>query len=287
MPRVLPTAACAFLMALNVSLGGVASKAVKEAADAVLRKFGKEAAEQGIETLTRKVESLAVKYGDDALVAVKKVGPKTFRFVEEAGEDGLQSVKLMARYGDEAVWVVQKQERLAIFVKYGDDAAEAMMKHGQNAEPLINSFGKPAAGALRAISPRNGRQLAIMANDGSLARIGRADELLEVVAKYGDQAMAFIWKNKGPLAIAATLTAFLANPQPFIDGTTDIAETVASNVVKPVVTEAAKDANWTLVLSILSIIFGSIVALKIWLRHRSMHRMIDKPTPRPSASLRE
>jgi hypothetical protein len=48
--------------------------------------------------------------------------------------------------------------------------------------------------------------------DGELTKVGRAQELLGVVAKYGDPAMDFIWRNKGILAGGATLTAFLANP---------------------------------------------------------------------------
>jgi hypothetical protein len=34
-------------------------------------------------------------------------------------------------------------------VKFGDNAAEAMMKHGEIADPLLHSMGEPAAGALK------------------------------------------------------------------------------------------------------------------------------------------
>jgi len=254
---------------------GVKSKAAKEAAEYVLGKFGKEAAEQGVETLTRKIEVLAVKHGDDAITAVKNVGPRTFRIVEEAGEHGPQAIKLMARHGDDVVWVVAKKNRLAIFVKYGDDAAESMMKHGEMAEPLIHSMGKPAAGALNAVSKQNGRRLAMMAADDALTKIGRTDDLLEVVRKHGDAAMDFIWANKGSLTVAAALTAFLANPEPFINGTADITKVVAENVGQPlasvpgqVASEAARTTNWTLVLSVVVVVVGGIAGVKVWLRHR-------------------
>jgi hypothetical protein len=248
----------------------------RESAEYVMRKFGKEAAEVGVETLTRKIEALAVKHGDDVFLAVRKVGPRTLRIVEEAGEHGLESVKLMARYGDDAVWVVAKKNRLAIFVKYGDNAAEGMMKHGEIAEPLLVSFGKPAAGAMKAVNSQNARRLAMMAEDGQLAKIGQTPELLEVVAKYGDRAADFVWRNKGALTVAATLTAFLANPEPFLDGATDITKVVSENAVKPLATvpgqvasEAAKNTNWTVVLAIGIGVLGLLAAARLWLRHRA------------------
>lgn len=247
----------------------------REAAEYVMRKFGKEAAEVGVETLTRKIEALAVNYGDEVFLAVRKVGPRALRISEEAGEFGLESVKLMARYGDDAIWVVAKKNRLAIFAKYGDEAAESMMKHGEIAEPLLTSFGKPAAGALKAVSSQNGRRLAMLAEDGQLAKIGRTPELLEVVAKYGDRAADFIWRNKGALTVAVALTAFLANPKPFLDGATDITKIVAENAVKPladvpgqVASQAAKNTNWTVVLAIGIGVLGLLVAARLWLRHR-------------------
>jgi hypothetical protein len=110
----------------------------------------------------------------------------------------------------------------------------------------------------------------MLADEGTLRKMGRTDELLGVVGKYGDRGMDFIWKNKGALTVAATLTAFLANPQPFIDGTAHITKVVAENVVKPVAAEAAKNTSWTFVLPVLGVIVGAIVAMKIWLRHRSI-----------------
>lgn len=262
-----------------VTKAGVSSKAAKEAAEFVLRKFGKEAEEQGLQTLTRKIESLGLKYGDDAVTAVKKVGPRAFRYIDEAGESGLESVKLLARYGDDAVWVVSKPTRMAIFARYGDDAAEAMLKQGQIAEPLIESLGKPAANVLKKVSTQNGRRLAMMAEDGTLARIGRTDQLLSVVGKFGDRGMNFLWRNKGTLTVAAALTAFLANPQPFIDGTVDLTQAAAESIGKPLANEIGKSANWTFVLPVLASIAALLLGFKVWLRHR-----LTIASPRSSAA---
>ena len=271
--RVIILAACFVVASPGVSLAQGKAALAREAAEYVMRKFGKEAAEVGVETLTQKLETLAVKHGDDVFLAVRKVGPRTIRIIEEAGEHGLESVKLMARYGDDAVWVVAKKNRMAIFVKYGDDAEETMMKHGEIAEPLLSSFGKPAAGALKSVSSQNARRLAMLADDGQLAKIGQTPELLEVVAKYGDRAADFIWQNKGALTVAAALAAFLANPEPFLDGVTDITTIVVkpiADVPGKVASEAAKHTNWTVVIVCGVCVLGLLAGARLWLRHRAL-----------------
>ncbi|HWB11386.1 MAG TPA: hypothetical protein VG826_19305 [Pirellulales bacterium] len=249
-------------------MAGITSKAAKEAAEFVIRKFGKEAEEQGLQTLTRKIESLGLKYGDEAATAVKKVGPRALRYIEEAGDNGLQSVRLLARYGDEAVWVAGNKGRLALYARYGDDAAEAMIRQGKIAEPLIETMGQPAARTLKTVSTQNGRRLAMMAEDGTLAKIGRTDELLGVVGRFGDRGMNFVWRNKGSLAVAATLAAFLANPEPFIDGTVDLTKALGESIGNPLATEIGKRADWTLVLPTLAAVGGVLIAFKLWLRQR-------------------
>lgn len=90
----------------------------------------------------------------------------------------------------------------------------------------------------------------MMLADGELVKIGRNEELLEVIAKYGDRAMAFVWSNKGALATTAGLAAFLANPEAFINGAKDITQIVGESAVKPlaqapgaVAAEVAKGTN--------------------------------------------
>lgn len=224
----------------------VSSQVARETAEYVLRTFGKEAADQGLDSLTRQIDNIIAKYGDDAVQAVRKVGPRALRVVDDAGAEGLASVRLLARYGDSGLWVAGDPQRLKLFTQFGDDAAEAMIRHGAVAEPLLKSVGQPAAEALRTLSTQSGRRLAMLADQGDLARIGRTPELMGVVARYGDQAMDFIWKNKGALAVGGTLAAFLADPAPFLDGTRQLAQVAADQVVAPVAREIGRNTNWTL-----------------------------------------
>lgn len=70
----------------SVALAFGKTKLIRKTIEYVSRKFGGEAAEQGTETLARKIEILAAKYGDEGLGAVRKVGSRTFRLVDEAGQ---------------------------------------------------------------------------------------------------------------------------------------------------------------------------------------------------------
>lgn len=247
----------------------VTTTALRETVEYVTKKFSREAAEEGTDLLTRKVEQLATKHGDDALVAMKNVGPRALRAVDEAGPRGAEAVRAMARFGDDGLeYVAKRPKNLELAAKYGDDAVEAIVKHKEVAEPLITEMGAAGAKALRAVGPQEGRRLAMMAADPATAAIVRDPKLLDVVARYGDRGMKFVWDHKGALAVGSVLAAFLADPQPFIDGTRDLAQVAGETLVNPIVTEAAKSFDWTL----LGLAFLTAAALLIvwssFLRHR-------------------
>jgi hypothetical protein len=196
---------------------------VRETAEYLAQKFGLRTPKE-LTTLTGRLERLAAQYGDEALTAARKVGPNVFQYVDDAGEQAPQVVRLLARYGNEAAWIVQRRPALALTSRYGDDAARALIRHGDVALPVIQNHGASAARAFGAIKPQNGRRLRWMFDDGDLQRIGRTDELLEVVFRYGDRAMEFIWKHRDALAVSAALIAFLKDPEPFLNGIKDITQ---------------------------------------------------------------
>ncbi len=262
------------LVALTLSAGlgsnGLAqSKAAmaRELVEFVSRRFGKEVAEEGSEVLTRKVESLLVKYGDEVAEAVRKVGPRSIQLLDDAGAEGVQqSVRLLAKHGDEAIWVVGNQSRRAIAAKLGDDAAEAMIKHGEIAEPVLELAGQSAAAALRNVSTKSGRQIKMMIDQGELVKIGRTSEVLNVVGKYGDNAMHFVWKNKGALLVGTALAAFLSDPEPFINGTKELATVAANVAIEPIAKEIGARTNWTITICGLAVVSVMYMAFKQWLR---------------------
>lgn len=254
-----------FLVLLFVALGTSTASAQKgaaarEAAEFVLKKFGKEAAGETVETMTHKVAQVSTRYGDDGITAIRKVGPRAFDVIADAGDHSAGVVKLMAKHGDEAVWVVAKTKGMAIFVKYGDEGAEAVMKHKGIATPFIERTGESGVKALNAVGPSQGRHLVNLVEDGVIVPGQKSADLLDVVGRYGDKAADFIWRNKGALVVGSALTAFLSNPEPFIDG----AMSLPNNAVEQI----APQVNWTLV-----IIAGIIVlGVYLWVSGRTKRR---------------
>ena len=228
-----------FMLAIALTLAfagsaqaGIGSKAAGELAEYLLKKFGKEAAQEGTEKLTARIIKAAARHGDDVVNAVRKGGPRVLTLVDDAGANAPSVLRLVNHYGDDAVRALSRPKGMALVGRYGDDAARALISHKGIAEPLLDSMGMPAVKAFGALGPQAGRRLAMMAGD-DLAAIGRTPELLEVIARHGDKAMDFIWKHKGVLAGSAALAAFLRDPEPFINGTADLGRAVSEQVIKP------------------------------------------------------
>jgi len=246
-------------------------QAARATAEFVIERFGGQAAREGVEVLTRRIEKMAVQHGEEVFLGIRKVGPQFFKVVEEAGVNGSKAVGIMARHGEGGIaWVLKRPKGMALLLEHGEEAAAVLVRHpGGVAEPLIEQCGAPAIKALQAVGPQGGRRLAMMMSEGEMAKIGRSPELLHVIGEWGEKGMEFVWKHKEALAIGTVLTAFLANPEPFINGTRDITQIVAENAIKPIASipsdvakEAAKGINWTLVFLVcLFLCVGTVVGI--------------------------
>jgi hypothetical protein len=93
----------------------------------------------------------------------------------------------------------------------------------------------------------------MLAKLGVLDATPRSPELLAVIRQYGDEAMAFIWRNKGALTVATLLGTFLADPEAYISGAKQL-------VVDPVVTPIATATNWTLVILVAVAMLVAVLA---------------------------
>lgn len=220
---------------------------------------------------------VASEVGDEVVgAAARKVGPEQLaRLTEQAGAHRAVAVQLAARHGDDAARLVSVPKHLDLVARYGDEAGESLLKHGDIAAPVVESFGKPAAAALRGVDGQNARRLAMMHADGELIRIGRTSEVLEVVARYGDRAARFVWEHKGALLVTAALTAFLLDPEPFLDGTVDIARIGLENVAKPLAQapgqfakEVARNTSWTLPVTIVTLALCAVLGFALRRRWR-------------------
>jgi hypothetical protein len=261
------------------------SKLAQEAAEYVMGRFGRQVAKEGVESLAGKIERYAVRHGDGFYAAVRRVGPTAFRLVEEAGEHSPQTIRVLSRFGEDgAVWVVSRPRAMKLLLEHGEEAAAVLAKTRGVAEPAVAALGKPAVGAFGSLATgQSARRLAMMAQGGELAATGRAPEVLGVIAKYGDPAMEFLWRHKGVLASGVALTAFIANPEPYISGAKEITQVIAENTVKPLAElpatvareaagEVARNTNWTVVFSIVVAVLGGLAALRSWRKSRAGHR---------------
>ena len=240
----------------------------QETAEFVLKKFGKKRfSPRGRRLSAKRITSSALRHGDDVIGAVRRVGPSALSLADEAGEQAPKILRLLSKHGDDAaVWVARRPAGMKLMSQYGDDAAEVLIKHKGLAEPVLEQFGGPAVNALGAIGPRGGRRLAMMAEGGELATIGRTPELMQVITRHGDAAMDFIWRNKGALAVGTTLTTFLAKPEAFIDGSNQLVGTIGDVAVKPLVQETGRALSsliWALLILLIGVpAAGVVVAVK-------------------------
>lgn len=220
---------------------GVVSKAIQEAVEFTTRKFSREVAEEGTERLAAKMSSLAARHSDEMVVeAFKRVGPRTSKLVSEAGEHGDDVLRLLARHGDAAIPLATRKTSLGLVREFGEEAGEACIRHGTIAEPIIEQFGASGAKALTKVSDRSARQLAMLAQEGTLK-----PEMIDVVIRHGDKACAFLWNNKKTIAGGAVLASFLANPEPYLNSAEAVAGKAVDATVKPLADQAAARINWT------------------------------------------
>jgi hypothetical protein len=269
----------ALALAATPAVADGKSKAAQEAAEFVLRKFGREAAKEGASALARRIEQAALAHGNDVFKAVRLAGPRGLHLIEEAGAHSKQVARLLAIHGEHgAVYVASRPKAMQLVLRHGEEAATALVRSRGVALPAVESLGKPAIRAFEAIgSPQNARRLAMMAADGGeLARMGRSTEVLAVIEKYGDKAMQFVWRHKGALAVTATLAAFLAEPEPFLNGAKDLTQAVAKPLAEvPAIAaregaaEVARKTNWTLLFLALIAVLTLLAAARWRLFGRS------------------
>jgi hypothetical protein len=268
----------ALVLGSNQLHADVKTKAAQEVAEAVMARFGARAA-RSLPALAQRIESFAAKYGEEALLAVRRVGPEAFALVEQAGANGPRAVRLLAQYGEEgAACVLRRPRAMQQFLRYGEEAAAVLCRHPGIAGGLIEKGGASAVNALAKVTPQGARRMA-MVLEGELQTAGKT-ELLGVVGKYGQKACDFIWENKGALAVGATLTAFVTNPEPFLNGavklTGTVTEQAANAVAKPLAEGVAKGTNWTVVILVALLLGGGLLAFRLGL-FRWLATPIDAP----------
>jgi hypothetical protein len=218
-----------------LSLCCAQSAAARRVAREVVESFGREAVEAAEPRVARLVEA----YGEEAVTVLRKVGPSGVQAMERFGAP---SLKILARWGDDGVRLlaVEGESAVAAMAKYGDEAVELMIRHPGVGRDLLAQFGAQAL--RRPLTTESVVTLNRLAEP--IRASGRSAEILAVVEKFGDRACDFLWRNKGTIFLTAVLTAFLNDPQPYLDGVKQLVVQPATQVAH----DAAARTNWTLVV---------------------------------------
>src|SRR5947208_3264947 len=94
-----------------VSWADTKTQLIRETAEYALQRFGVRAAtREATEVLASQIARSAAKNGDAVITAVRQVGPRALRLVEEAGahspQFGSQAARFLATHGGEAAFVL-------------------------------------------------------------------------------------------------------------------------------------------------------------------------------------
>ena len=220
-----------------------ARKAARELVEFLRTRFAREVAEEGSERLESRFAKVLERFGDDAAKAARRVGPRTA--LDAVERHGAAGARILSRWGDQGarLLVTDGPRALKVFASLGDDGVDLMVRH----------HGKITAARLPDLA-------------AEIKASGRSRDLLAVLERYGDRACDFIWRNKGVIFGAAALTAFLANPEPFLEGAKKIAEVPIDRI--------AASTDWTTVFLVATLLAAGLAAV----------RMLVLRRPRPVAN---
>lgn len=244
---------------------GVTSVTIREAAEFVVKKFGRGSAGRTVDEVAQNTAKMVAQHGDEAIPFLRSSGHAGFQALTQAGDQAPDIIRLYARRGDEAIWIVSEPKKLAIFLKHGDTAANALLRHPGIADDLIDRFGISAAGALNNVSRQGAQRMGAAATEGLFTATPRSTELFSVISRHGDRAMDFIWRNKGALTVTAALGSFLNDPEPYFSG-------ARSLIVDPVVEPVVSSVNWTLIFVIAVVLAFLVLAIRTRTRALSSAR---------------
>ena len=214
-----------------------AKRAAKEVVEFIRSRFARELAEEGAERVEGRVARAIERWGDDAASAVRRVGPKVA--LGSVERHGAPAARILARWGDDGARLMSTE---------GDEAVRVLASLGdEGVELMIRRHGTRVAAHLPDLAPQ-------------IAASGRARDVMGVLERYGDRASAFIWRNKGTIFAGAVLAAFLANPEPYLDGT-------AKLLGVPLGHMAAK-TDWTAVWIVAMLLVAGTAGIRLLLARR-------------------
>lgn len=236
-----------------VSAGG---RAARELAEELAEQAGKKAGRGFVETASVELGRIAGTCGDESFDVIRKHGIAAYRVFQKAGDDaGPYLTRAIRVHGDAALRVGQTAAGRTILREGSDAAIRAVARHGDAAIPLIRQYGDDAAEAFGNLSGLNGRRL-IQAGEERLWTKEQLQALLEPIRMRGDRAMDFIWKNRRVLAGGVLLAAFVANPDPYLNGARKLVADPIARIASGALGRIVDAIHWNLWFGAAALLLG-------------------------------
>lgn len=244
---------------------GVTARAAREMMDAAVQRSSSRAFSRLVRESPDQVLAIARRYGDDGLVAVSRHGRPAMRVLLNSSDEAAAPVlRMIQRHGDDAVRMGQSPQGLRILATENDTMFRVMHQTRGQAYPLLDRYGPRGADVLSRLSASESRQL-IQLQRGRHFSDSQFRQILDVVGEYGDRALRFIWEHKGTLALASVFVAFVADPQPFIDGTKDLTGLVmqtAAEQAGETVRSVFAMIRWNVWIGVLLAVVGAKILIR-------------------------
>ena len=245
-----------------VSIGG---KAARELAEELAEQAGKRAGREFVETATVQLSRIAGKCGAESLDVIQKHGLVAYRVFLKAGDDaGPYLTRAIRVHGDEALRIAQTSAGRAMLREGSDAAIRVVARHGDAAIPLLRRYGDDGVRAFERLSPANGRRL-IQLSEENMLKAESIQALMRPLRDHGDRAMQFIWKHKKVFVSIAVVAAFVADPEPYLNGVKHLLFDPVVGGVTEVFGKIVDSIRWNLWAGVLAMAIG----LKFLFRRRS------------------
>lgn len=252
--------ACASLVFISQS--ALDAGPARELAEILTQGMGKAARESALDGFEKQCARALARYGDDCAPFIKQLGREGLETLERAGANGATILKWHKQSPGSALYVIRDPDRLALALRHGDEAFEAMIRSPGAAEDLLRSYGSPAADWLKSLNQRDALRLAALNQEGWLKRLfPDSADVGRFIKKYGSAGVRFLWNNKGKLSAGGALALFLNDPEAFINGSRKLMEPAW----KEMWSQTSTTERAMLSLVALGLIWLILKPVKIWL----------------------
>lgn len=224
----------------------------------VLKSGIKSIGKQTLKSNSTRVARLALKYGDESIDLVRMGGPRLQKVLDNASfKEGKNLLSFFQKTGSSGLRILDDPKLHQLILKHGDDIGQLVARHSGNGVKLVSKHGSSSIKSLNRLNRVQGQRLYIVSKQGKLAQVSKLSsteqsKFWNILSQRGNAVLKWIEHNPKTTLTVATLTAFIAQPDKFLDGVGSILEKIGQGVVIPVLLASLP------YLALLGLIFGLV-----------------------------